>query len=116
VDAIGYLLDIIVYFVIAIGSVAAFISHVDEKVPVPGASPWRIRSPKIAAAAGPVLLIAGFFAVAISSWLAVAVLIGSLAAPWVAGVLIVVEWCRRRAEDRATGLVRPLRLPGWSRH
>ena len=38
-------------------------------------------------------------------------LIGSLVAPWAGAVLITVEWLRRRAEDRATGIARP-RRPG----
>ena len=78
---------------------------------MPWASPWRIRSPKLFAVGGPALFILAL-AIAVTgipAWAAVALLIGSLFAPWIGAVLIIVEWLRRRAEDRATVLARPER-------
>jgi hypothetical protein len=113
VDAIGYLFDVVGYLVITVGALTAVVWHVDEKVAVPWASPWRMRSPKLCAVGGPALLILAF-AIAVTGiplWVAVALLIGSLVSPWAGAVLITVESLRRRAEDRATGIARP-RRPG----
>ena len=111
VDAIGYLLDAVVYFIVTVGALASAVWRVDEKVAVPWASTWRMRSPKLAAAGGPALFILTFPAVLVGlpMWLGWAMLIGSLVAPWAGAVLITVEWLRRRAEDRATGITRPVR-------
>jgi hypothetical protein len=70
------------YFAITAGPVAAAVWHVDKYAAAPGASPWRMRLPKLAVVGGPVLP-AG---------------LGSFVAPWVGAALITVEWLRRRAE------------------
>jgi uncharacterized membrane protein YraQ (UPF0718 family) len=112
-DAIGYLIDIVAYFIVAVGIAVAMISHVDQKVAIPGASPWRIRAPKLVAAAGPLLFISVFAVLFVGEdWLTMGVGIASLAAPWIAVVLIVTEWIRRRTEDRRIGIPRPNR-PGY---
>jgi hypothetical protein len=49
----------------------------------------------------------------IPPWMLATLLLASLVAPWAAAVLTVLEWRRRRAEDRATGLARPVRAPKW---
>ena len=113
VDAIGFLFGAVVYFGLTAGSVVAAVWHIDEKTAVPWASPWRMRSAKLCAVGGPVLFVLAFV-VAVTG-LPVGVfavpMIGSLAVPWLGAVLITVEWLRRRAEDRATGIARP-RRPG----
>lgn len=111
-DAIGYFIDFVGYFIITVGMAVAMISHVDRKVAIPDASPWRIRAPKLAAAAGPLLFIGCFAALFIGEWLTIGLAIASLAAPWIAMVLALTEWFRRRAEDRRTGIPRPDR-PGY---
>jgi hypothetical protein len=111
VDAFGYLLDAVVYFLVTVGLAAAAVWRVDEKVAVPGTSAWRIRWPKVFVSAGPVLfvLMLPITLVHAPVALVVAILVTSLAAPWIAGLLIAVEWFWRRAEDRGTGLRRPMR-------
>jgi hypothetical protein len=111
VDAIGYLFDAVAYFVITVGALAAVVWRLDAKVAVPWASPWRMRVPKLLAAGGPVLFLLAL-AIALTGipvWVAVALLIGSLFAPWAGAVMITIEWLRRRAEDRATGIARPVK-------
>lgn len=112
VDAIGYLMYAVAYFVVVAGAVGAVVSHVDGKVAVPWASPWRMWTPKLFVVGGPAMFILAlaFATVGISFWVVVPLLIASLVAFWVAAVLIEVEWLRRRAEDRATGIARPERL------
>jgi len=116
-DIIGFLFEMFLYFAVIAGLVAAVIGYVDDKVALPSASPWRMRSPKLCVAAAPVL-----FAVAMGTSLtgspgAVpgALTIASIAAPWVGAAMIAVEWARRRAEDNATGLIRPLRTSARAR-
>ena len=114
-DAIGYLFDAVVYFLITVSAVTAAVWRVDEKVAMPGTSPWRMRLPKLCVIVGPMLFVlAGAITLTgTPAWLPATPLIGSLAAPWIGAVLITVEWLRRRAEDRATGLVRPLQVSTW---
>ena len=111
VDAIGYVFDAVVYFFISVGALSALILRVDAKTAVPWASPWRTRSPKLLAVAGPVLFILAFpvSLTGLPAWVAAAMVFGALAAPPIGAALVLLEWLRRRAEDRATGLVRPER-------
>lgn len=91
----------------------AVVWHVDRKPAVPWAAPWRMLAPKLFAA-GPAVLFALLIPLAILRvptavlW---AMFFTCLGGPWVSAVLITVEWLRRRAEDRATGVVRP--APPW---
>ena len=110
-DGFGYLLDVVLYFMVTIAIVAPVVWHVDAKTAVPWASPWRTRLPKLLVVGGPpvFILTCAISLTGIPGWAAWALVIGSLAAPWAGALLISVEWLRRRAEDRATGLVRPER-------
>jgi hypothetical protein len=113
VDAIGALLGAIFYFGLTAGSVVAAVWHVDEKVAVPWASPWRVRSAKLFAVGGPALFVVAFAAAVtgLPTRMFELLVIVSFAFPWAGAVLIIVEWLRRRIEDRGTGLARPQR-PG----
>jgi hypothetical protein len=112
VDGLGYLLDAVVYYIVTVGLVAAAITRVDSRTPVPWASRWRIRGPILATATGPVLFVVLCVCSlpAAPTWLLAGLAVAALGAPWVGAGLITVEWLRRRAEDRATGLERPFRM------
>lgn len=111
VDAFGYLFLAIVYSAIAEGVLALAVWRVGSKVAVPWASPWRMRLPKLLIIGGPALFILALVVVltGIQVGVAVAFFISALVAPLAGVVLITVEWLRRRAEDRATGIARPER-------
>jgi len=115
VDGLGYLFDAVVYYIVTVGLVAAAITRVDSRTAVPWASRWRIRGPIAATAAGPLLfaVLCGCTLTSTPTWLLQALAIAALGAPWLGAALITVETFRRRAEDRATGLERPIRPP-WS--
>jgi hypothetical protein len=104
--ALAFLIIALVYF-----ALAGAVLHVDEKAAVPWASPWRTRAPKLFTVGGPALFVLAFAmaAAGLPAWTGEATLVGALVAPWIGGVLITVEWLRRRAEDRTTGLTRPER-------
>ncbi|ACU72529.1 hypothetical protein Caci_3626 [Catenulispora acidiphila DSM 44928] len=103
--------DAVVYFVVTAGTLAVVLWHVDARTAVPWASPWRMRLPKLCAVGGPALffLVSPIVLTGGPEWVGVASLIGALLAPWAGAVLIIVERLRRRAEDRATGIARPVR-------
>ncbi len=111
-EASAFLMYAAAYFLLVGIAVGTAISRVNEKAAVPGASPWRMRTPKLFVAAGPVSLIL-FYGITMSGilcWALLPLLFWSFVAPWVGAVLIVNERGRRRAEDRATGIERPERL------
>ena len=114
VGLIGQWIFGILYVFIAAWVMTVVVSHVDRKLAVPWAAPWRMAAPKLFAGAAPLLAFLFFFLAFFRSpgWLLMTVLFTALASPWISAILISVEYLRRRAEDRATGVPRP--SPPWT--
>lgn len=108
VEAIGYLLWVLLLLVTWSSVIGALLGRMDFWEAVPGASPWRLWGPGLLAWSWPVPMVAGFLLVEErwANYLLVLLPLG----PLIATALTVVEFRRRRAEDLASGTPRRLKL------
>lgn len=99
-DAIGWFIDMIIYMGMATALAGTALARLSEQDSPRGASPWRLRAPRLTLWACPLLFVAAVLLAVASAPASAALLIASLAAPIVAFAMVATEWLRRRAARR----------------
>lgn len=99
-DGLGYLLDLLVVLVTWSAVIGACLGRLDLREAVPGASPWRLWGPGLLAWSWPVPMTLAFLFVE-EPWANLLLVLTPLG-PLLATPLTILEFLRRRAEDRTS--------------